>query len=719
MTPGGKIKSFCKIIILAVLILQIFSSGFAFAQNVPPKSQDDCPDNTEFVPGRAASGVTDAVPAVCKPVNPSGEEGNNWVGRGFVWALGQFVNTTFLSTVGPILLLVSGSILGFAGLAFNQAIEFSILNMSSHVGGLEAIDVGWALFRDMINMGLIFILLYISIGTILGLGGFASKKTIGNVILVALFINFSLFATRLIIDVSNVFAVGMYNNIQNSQNIDSTATSETSRGTGDTQESFKTSNVGLSGAIMRPLVLTFVYNPTVNDGTTASLASALWGPIRGAVGGVSNIIADPWKIFVTTIMGSVMMLIAAFVFFAGAIMFLTRYVVLLFVMVASPLAFGSLAFPGGKKFFDQWLGYLTNYAFFAPVYLFLLYFVAYFLNNSNIIKAGDNFSIIINFVIAMIMMLTALIASSKFGIAGSKFATKMAGAATFGLAGWVGRSTVGRLGHTLAESKDVRDLQASDNVFRRMSGNVLKFSGEAASKGSFDLRASPLKNAGDIGKQLGSAEGKGGYKKILDDAKKPIIEQGKFVGGLSPQEKARKEQLELQQASTKENLNKFKTEDAEFLRYKAEIEALQKKRKVAESEVYLSEGDKQAKLKVHDDEIADKTKKQDEYFKRSNIYQENDELSKEIENLKGVAKNRRESLGNRIANKPSLWSKISGTADAQREAGREIAAKDFDEKQKKEKERKDVLKAIAEEAEKGKGAKPTPESAPKPEAPKT
>ena len=54
-------------------------------------------------------------------------------------------------------------------------------------------------------------MLYIAISTILNLHGFNTKSTIINVIVIGLFINFSLFATQVIIDSSNIMARVFYN----------------------------------------------------------------------------------------------------------------------------------------------------------------------------------------------------------------------------------------------------------------------------------------------------------------------------------------------------------------------------------------------------------------------------------------------------------------------------------------------------------------------------
>ena len=64
---------------------------------------------------------------------------------------------------------------------------------------------GWETVRNLANLVFIFVLLYIAIGTILQLNSFDTKNAFYAHYCRA-FINFSLFATRIVIDSSNMLA---------------------------------------------------------------------------------------------------------------------------------------------------------------------------------------------------------------------------------------------------------------------------------------------------------------------------------------------------------------------------------------------------------------------------------------------------------------------------------------------------------------------------------
>src|SRR3989338_10302 len=160
--------------------------------------------------------------------------------------------------------------------------------MAQHLKEIGTIDTAWKTIRDVANMGFIFVLLYAAIQTILGIGS-DTKKLIVNIIVVAILINFSLFFTKVVIDASNILAITFYDAIA--------------------PEALRSDrSLGLSGSLMEPLRI-----------------QSLWKITTDTFNGKQLIIIG--------VMGTIVYLIAAFVFFAVAIMFVIRFVVLIFVMI--------------------------------------------------------------------------------------------------------------------------------------------------------------------------------------------------------------------------------------------------------------------------------------------------------------------------------------------------------------------------------------------------
>jgi len=95
-----------------------------------------------------------------------------------------------------------------AGTIFDTMLIFSLSNKMINQ---PFVTEAWEAVRDVANMAFIFVLLYIAIATILNLGDY--KKLLVNLVIVALVINFSAFFTKIIIDASNIVALGFYNAI--------------------------------------------------------------------------------------------------------------------------------------------------------------------------------------------------------------------------------------------------------------------------------------------------------------------------------------------------------------------------------------------------------------------------------------------------------------------------------------------------------------------------
>src|SRR3989344_7809791 len=218
------------------------------------------------------------------------------------------------------------------GVILNFVVQWTVVEMAQHLKEIGTIDTAWKTIRDVANMGFIFFLLYAAIKTILGMGD-NTQKLIVNIVVVAILINFSLFFTKVVIDASNILAVTFYDAIAP-----------------NALPSSSSPSLGLSTSLMVPLQLT-----------------SLWKANQIGLNGKTMIIVG--------VMGTIVSLIAAFVFFAVAIMLVIRFVVLIFVLILSPLAFMGFILPQLKQYKDQWQEALLGQAFFAPIYFMLTWIV--------------------------------------------------------------------------------------------------------------------------------------------------------------------------------------------------------------------------------------------------------------------------------------------------------------------------------------------------------
>jgi hypothetical protein len=248
-----------------------------------------------------------------------------------------------IAIVGNALLQLSAWILWAAAKVFDFSLTYG-LNFKSILDNSKLVTIGWAIFRDIANIFFIFVMLFVSINIIIGSSSYGSKSLIAKVIVAAILINFSLFFTKAIVDVSNIMALQFYGKMRG----DGGGTIGDGRGLGN----------GIAAAFMKGLKLETVYGKSGNgDGT--GVAESL---------NATNMITVGFA-------GSALILTTAFVFFAGAILFIIRTGILIILMILSPLAFAAGAIPGASGYSSKWWSQLFNQALFAPIYLAIIYVV--------------------------------------------------------------------------------------------------------------------------------------------------------------------------------------------------------------------------------------------------------------------------------------------------------------------------------------------------------
>lgn len=349
-----------------------------------------------------------------------------------------------LSMLASLTYTISGVILNMASFLMEGVISFTITNFAANIENIGVIDTGYKIILNVANMVFIFILLYMAIKMILGEGGDV-KKLLAKVVMVALFINFSLFMAKAIIDASNIMSLGFLNAIKTEVGVDK----ETGK---------RIVAVGsVATAWMSGLRLqTEAYNPNADV--------------------IKN---DPYKglHYVTMTLqylgGSALNLVTAFVFFAVSFLFVIRFVALLFYMIFSPAAFLGYISPELKEHSDRWWKGFQSQVIFAPAFLLIAYLIASVIKsnklwgvvggtdgpNSGFLTAiGTGFTsglpIIMNYVILIALMIGGLITAKKMASEGSAGMVAYADKARGWMQGVAGRNTIGRAAY-LAGNSDV------------------------------------------------------------------------------------------------------------------------------------------------------------------------------------------------------------------------------------------------------------------------
>jgi hypothetical protein len=353
--------------------------------------------------------------------------------------------TTWISA---LLISIAVMIMSLVAWLFNLTIEYTVLGFSKTlITGqvLEAISFGWSFFRDLANIAIIGLFVFIAINIILGNKTYGERKLIARVLIVAVLINFSFLFTRIVINFSNAIA------IQFATKMETGVASATKDGKPPNIAGEFTKLMGVS---------------TISQ-TQDSLAQIAKNQTFG------SFIALMHAFFTV-----VLVLGVAIVLFYATILLLARALIFIFLLVTSSIAFATYLLPtlASSDFgWKAWWQALFRNALLAPV---MMLFLLITLNISKALSAGlkpvtgaagagasggvlgalaarpddpKNLSALLIYIIVLGLLYGAIRISNKFSGAAGQFA--WAGTAPFANSsvgvplrslGFLGRNTIGR-----------------------------------------------------------------------------------------------------------------------------------------------------------------------------------------------------------------------------------------------------------------------------------
>ncbi len=436
--------------------------------------------------------------------------------------LGALANMGFAALLSPFVIMafavfkIAALFLGLAGILFNWAVALLVFQFANFLGNTPGMLVAWGILRDFGNIALIFGFVFMGIATILDLHSYPWKKSLPALVIAAVLINFSLFAAEAVIDASNVLAATLYNS----------ALAERTQCNAFSDLLGCLINNGIAGQILSQVNVQSVYG----QGSTNLLEEGM-----SFARGVGTYFTDPLPFLLKYVGLSIVLLVAAFVLFAGAFMLISRAVILAFLMVTSPIGFAGMAVPPLKKLADDWWSKLLHQAFFAPIFLLLLLVSLKITEGLSQISSGEggiggaiaagnsiNTGPLIMFCLIIGFFLGALTLANRFGIYFSDLATTTAGRLSFGAMGMLGRNSVGRVALGLRQGLNSKD--GGKTPFGRFRGSMY----DVLAKGNYDFRSNKL--AHDIGHQVKVDFGHGqhgGYEHIAHERDEKLEKYGK------------------------------------------------------------------------------------------------------------------------------------------------------------------------------------------------
>lgn len=374
-----------------------------------------------------------------------------------------------------------------------QIFDFFIgYSLSDEAYRHDFVQTAWQLVRDISNIFFIIIMIWSGLSAVFNTSKLSYKKVIPTLIINALIINFSLFATRVVIDISNITARLFYDRIEVCQKDDSEDCATGPGGFKSVSASIVSSfnpqkviqNANLlntpSAPDFNPDADTEGSGSNTENGAGAGDFNAV--PNNGATdtSGLSR--SDTEYAAYFGLVTLIMIMIAfgtALMFWKTAFMFVGRVIGLYVAMIFSPFAFlsrGNIPLVGGIPGinYSSWMKDLTNYALLAPIFVFFLYIIHSFLqvdfiNGLGLEQNTSNFFEAALYVVVPMLIIYGLISKGvgiAKGLAGSlgnavqDMATKATGVvaggafgvATGGLA-YAGSRFGSRIGRAIGQSR--------------------------------------------------------------------------------------------------------------------------------------------------------------------------------------------------------------------------------------------------------------------------
>lgn len=634
-------NSFLKKSIFALVLMVIFV-GMLGPKIVlgAPCTQQQLSQGWTNIPGAGPVAPSCAAPAQAGQTNTP----VNDVLGGLASVASDWIVGPVFKFIGYFLQLISGGILGISGTLFDEVIQFTILEMSTSIqgeGGIgTSIDQTWGTLRDIANMFFILVLLFTAFKAMFELNTGNVSKTILNIIIVALLINFSMFFTKVVIDASNVVAIGFYNSIVNTGSTNANIPNE-----GQTERQEVTQK-SISTGYMNLLGLQSWYDPKL----------------------LTENKLDTSDILITGIMSSVFMLIVAVVMFVTSIMFVTRWILLVLLIILSPVAFITIIIPGLKGNFDKWMQAVINQSFFAPLYFALTWVVFRIAvgyqqsaggaigqswSSVGIVNPSDGpIDLILKYFLIVGFSIAALILSKEMAKKTSGFTaiTGIIGSGAIGSAAWGLRNTAGRASSAALQSSTLRNA-ASGSGIGAVAARAVLWNANKGASGSFDIRANDvLKKVPGLGKEidmLGKSGGKGGFNKAVEEKAEAKAKYAKAVYSQTGSETEEAKNLEaIYKEKKSADDNRIKTERKVLLEQKRKIydgdkkardEYMEEKTKTQNANL-KTVGEAFNKSKAEADEKLNKKKAEHERIKRFGSSYDVSKSEKELQNLEKETK---------------------------------------------------------------------------------
>jgi hypothetical protein len=385
------------------------------------------------------------------------------------------------------LLQIGGFLVWLTGNMLNYAIQASILNFSDWAS--SSLYPLWIVVRQLVSLVVVFAGLYLGFMYIIGKDEVFTKY-LGWLVIFALFVNFSYPIVRVLTDISNIVSLNIYSSAIGPNALATKfSTAATTLGA-DTAGAQIMTKLGLQDLV----------------GSATDIANKQ----KGFVGDINSMPG--------ALVAVVFVFYAAYIFFMATAIIITRAVVLIFLIIASPLLLvdsvipklGDAAMKLRKMFFEQLVV--------APVFMIMLALTLKFMDifqKGGALKSASGASLsggvdsVATFfsILMMLIMLHVMIKVTKYvageaGQAATNFMGKVGG---FGLAAATAGTGVLARGSVGAAAARMRDSDWLKNAQDSRVGRGLYGLSNSLAQSTFDAR-----NVGMVSRGMATAGLTGG-----------------------------------------------------------------------------------------------------------------------------------------------------------------------------------------------------------------
>lgn len=255
----------------------------------------------------------------------------------------------------------------------------------------DLVREAWPFVQGLANLGFIFALLYIAFATTLRLQSVSTsvQRLLPKLLIGALLVNFSLVIGGLLIDTSRLLMAVEFQILGG--------------GTG--------SQVTVNNIAAKLLDTSNIYG-TVFEKSTGIFANSNDQNANPLFVSVKK--SDSWSLLIEAIQALIFVYAVAIGMVVIALGLFWRYIMLLLLLIASPIAYVAVALPQTKKWFDQWWSSFLKWVMYGPIMLFILILIVRVQAIAPVqVADGDNRTPIYESIIRLIVTVTLMIVAAK------------------------------------------------------------------------------------------------------------------------------------------------------------------------------------------------------------------------------------------------------------------------------------------------------------------